>query len=109
MAYTKIYMTNGFEIKKAPVGFSWTTFLFGGWPAIFRQDWMWGIGLLIACLLTYGIAGIVFAFFYNKLYIKNLFKQGYVVKEFGGMTESQLAHYLGYVKLPGSTEQTVSQ
>ena len=43
MAYATIYLTNGIEIKKAPVGFSWTTFFFGGWPAIFRQDWLWGV------------------------------------------------------------------
>lgn len=100
MASTTIYLTNGVEIKKAPVGFSWTVFFFGGWPAIFRQDWLWGIILLIAEYLTWGIAGIVFAFFYNKMYIKNLVDNGYKIKDMPGVTDEQLKAYLGYVDLP---------
>ena len=40
MAFATISVSNGVEIKQAPIGFSWTTFLFGGWPAVFRQDWL---------------------------------------------------------------------
>ena len=47
MAYTTVLLTNGVEVKKAPIGFSWTVFCFGGWPPLFRQDWLWGVGLLI--------------------------------------------------------------
>ena len=101
MAYTKISLTNGVEIKTAPVGFSWTTFFFGGWPALIRQDWIWGLGLLIACVFTWGIAGVVAAFFYNKVYIKTLFEKGYKLKETPGITDEQLKIYLGYVVLPG--------
>ena len=104
MAYTSVLLTNGVEVKKAPIGFSWTMLLFGGWPAIFRQDWLWGIGLLIACLLSYGIAGVVCAFFYNKVYAKSLFDRGYRVHSLPpDITEEGLKNYLGYLVLPGST------
>ena len=62
------------QLKQVKVGFSWTTFFFGFWPALFRGDWKWfGIQLVIEIFLacfTYGlgagIVGIVFSFFYNK-------------------------------------------
>lgn len=100
MAYTTVYLTNGVEIKKAPVGFSWTVFIFGGWPALFRQDWLIGIALIIACIFTYGIAGIVCSFFYNKVYIKNLITKGYKFKDTPGVSDEQLKAYLGYIEIP---------
>ena len=74
------------QFKQVKVGFSWTTFFFGFWPALFRGDWKWfGIQLVIetfSCCFTYGIGtgvvGIVFAFFYNKLYINDLLAKGFV-------------------------------
>lgn len=101
MAHATIYLTNGVEVKKAPVGFSWTVFLFGGWPPLFRQDWLWGIALIIACIFTWGIAGIVCSFFYNKVYIKSLIDKGYTINPSSEVTDDYLKNYLGYVKLPG--------
>ncbi|MBB1063774.1 DUF2628 domain-containing protein [Limosilactobacillus fastidiosus] len=77
---------NTHQLKQVKVGFSWTTFFFGFWPALFRGDWKWfGIQLIIvifvACFtfgLGTGIVGIVFSFFYNKLYINDLLESGYV-------------------------------
>lgn len=100
MAYTTVYLSNGVELKKAPVGYSWTTLFFGGWPAIFRQDWLWGICLILACVFTYGIAGIVCSFFYNKVYIKGLITKGYKLKETPGVSDEQLKSYLGYLEVP---------
>ena len=100
MAYATIYLTNGIEIKKAPVGFSWTTFFFGGWPAIFRQDWLWGVLGIIGSILTWGISGIVCSFIYNKVYIKNLINNGYKVVMPSMVNPDQLKAYLGFVNLP---------
>lgn len=105
MAFATIIMTNGIELKKAPIGFSWTTFFFGGWPAIFRQDWLWGIALILACVFTWGIAGIVCAFIYNKSYLKRLYDKGYTISGLPpGVTEDTVKHYLGFVTLPGSSK-----
>ena len=76
-------------IKAAPVGFSWTTFFFGGFPALLRGDlkwavimwivWLGGLGLSI---VTFGITsvvfGIVLALIYNKRYIVERLEAGYV-------------------------------
>lgn len=64
-------------IKKGFYGFSWTTFFFGGLPALFRGDIKTGILVLIACLLTGGVAGFIWAFFYNKYYTLKLVENGY--------------------------------
>lgn len=101
MARATVYLTNGIEIKKAPVGFSWTTLFFGGIPALLRQDWIWGIGLVIASMFTWGIAAIVGAFIYNKVYIKSLVNKGYTIQPSSEVSDDYLKNYLGYIKLPG--------
>ncbi|MCH1627846.1 DUF2628 domain-containing protein [Fredinandcohnia quinoae] len=71
--------------KRVKVGFSWTTFFFGFFPALFRGDLKWAIIMfIIAAALgsfTFGLGGIiadiVFAFIYNKLYIKEMIEKGY--------------------------------
>lgn len=79
MAYTKIIFKNPMTgaIKEAPVGFSWTTFFFGGFPALFRGDWKWFAIMLVLALITMGFSNVVFMFIYNKLYIKELIGTGF--------------------------------
>lgn len=101
MAYTKISLTNGLEVKTAPIGFSWTVFFFGGFPCLFRHDWVWAICLFIASALTSGIAAVVAAFFYNKIYVKSLLNSGWKIRQIPlDVTEEKLKNYLGFVELP---------
>ena len=64
-------------VKECKIGFSWTTFFFGFFPAIFRGDWKWAIVQFIAACCTFGLSSIVFCFIYNKLYINGLLEKGY--------------------------------
>jgi hypothetical protein len=101
MAYSKIYLTNGNYVKKAPVGFSWTVFFFGGIPCLFRQDWLIAILMIICNAITYGLAGVIFAFFYNKIYINNLINSGYKIRDLPpDVTEDTLRSYLGLINVP---------
>lgn len=100
MAHATIYLTNGVEVKPAPVGFSWTMFFWGFFPPLFRQDWLWGIVLFIASVFIPYVPSIICSFFYNKVYIKSLIDKGYKIKDMPGVTEDYLKNYLGYVELP---------
>lgn len=83
----KVKLRNvGGVVKEVKVGFSWTTFFFVFLPALFRGDLKWAsIMIIIQIVIAYitsgfgvGIVGIVFAFIYNKIYIKELIEKGYV-------------------------------
>ncbi|MFX3631495.1 MAG: DUF2628 domain-containing protein [Candidatus Pristimantibacillus sp.] len=72
-------------LKRVKVGFSWTTFFFGFFPALFRGDLKWAAIMFITSVaigiftLGFGawIPGIIFSFIYNKMYIKELLEKGY--------------------------------
>lgn len=66
------------QSKQVKVGFSWTVFFFGAFPALFRGDFKWFLIMLAADFFTASMAHWVFIFIYNKLYITDLLNQGYV-------------------------------
>lgn len=75
---TKAYLT-------VKVGFSWTEMIFGFWTPVFRSDFKWAAILVLAEILfgsfTWGggafLVTLVFAFFYNRVYVKDMVAQGY--------------------------------
>ena len=84
--------------QKGYYGFSWTTLLFGPFPALFRSDFVTfiaSIGLcIVISLVTLGVGGwltyVVWAFMYNKFYTRRLIQKGYVLAdEAGRMIEAQ--------------------
>ena len=85
-------------IKKAPVGFSWTTLFFGPLPALFRSDFKWFF-IQLLCALPLGIGFPLFAFIYNKIYIKKCLEAGYKVKFVEGASVEALNTKLG-LELP---------
>lgn len=64
-------------IKQCPTGFSWTTLFFGPFVPLFRGDFKWFLIMLVLCPSTGGAASIIFAFIYNKNYIKMLMMQNF--------------------------------
>lgn len=75
--------------KDGFIGFSWTTFFFGMFPALFRGDFITFIGafviFVILALATFGvgawIAMIIWAFMYNKYYTRKLIEKGYALND----------------------------
>lgn len=74
---TQLTITKNGENKTIPIGFSWSTLLFGFFPALLRGDIKWSIIMLICAIVTSGISLLVFPFIYNKIYIKTLLVEGY--------------------------------
>lgn len=68
------------QVKEAPVGFSWTVFFFGFFPALFRSHWAGFAIMLIFSVITFGLSNLIFMFIYNKMYIKHLISEGYKAK-----------------------------
>ena len=84
MAFATINLEKSGLIKEAPVGFSWTTLFFGFFPALIRGDMKWAVIIFAATFVTFGLAGIVFAFIYNRLYIQSLVEKGFKIKNYSG-------------------------
>ena len=106
MAYATVYMTNGIEVKKAPVGFSWTMGFWGFFVPLLRGDWIWFFAMLVLGLLFWWVPAIVMSFFYNKMYLKSLFNKGYRVHSgLTVLTDAQIMQYTGQVSVPKWTAE----
>jgi hypothetical protein len=71
--------------KMGYFGFSWTSFFFGGFPALIRGDVGVGLGMIAVGILAGGlgfgigwfVVGMIWAFIYNKNYTTRLLEAGY--------------------------------
>ena len=70
------FQKNGLT-KEVAVGFSWTVFFFGPLPFAFREQWIIFLAMLAANIVTSGIAGIIMAFFANKITARALIEDGW--------------------------------
>jgi hypothetical protein len=90
MAFDRVILENPRtgQIRKAPVGFSWTMFFWGPFAPMFRGDWKWAIILLIVALIAAAASGgflgwlpfFIAAFMWNKSYLNRLVSDGFQLK-----------------------------
>lgn len=79
MAYATIdfhHLQTG-ALRQAPVGFSWTTLFFGFFPALIRGHWTGALIIFLIGFFTFGLSQMVFAFIYNKMYVRHLLGEGF--------------------------------
>ena len=97
----KIRVKNDIDKRKeVKLGFSWSTFFFGVFVPLFRGDWKWFFIILLAEIVlgaismgvVTGILMLAFPFFYNKLYAKDLYEDGY-----RGLTPEENQELIKYI------------
>jgi hypothetical protein len=98
---TKVVMKHNSSgvLKNGYFGFSWTTLIFGFFPALFRGDFITFIGgfaiVVIIGSVTMGIGalliGIIWAFMYNKYYTRKLLERGYTFNDSEGVNAQAAA------------------
>ena len=96
--------------KNGFYGFSWTTFLFGFFPALFRSDFITFIGFFVVSIIigmfTMGIGsiliGIIWSFMYNKYYTQKLVEGGYQFA--GSNSENALAAAALGIDIPANND-----
>lgn len=64
-------------VKKLKVGFSWTTFFFGGWVVMFRGQWGEVVKWWLLNPITIGIWGLAQCWTANKKTIIHNIEKGY--------------------------------
>lgn len=83
----KVVMVNNEKgkIKESPAGFSWTTIIFGFWPALLRGDFLGALVIAIINAATnfnpvlYVLSSVLIAIFYNYVYVSRKISNGYGV------------------------------
>ena len=82
----KVVMVNSKKgkAKASPAGFSWTTLIFGFWPALSRGDFLGALVILIINATTssinpvlYVLTLVLISIFYNYTYINRKINNGY--------------------------------
>lgn len=79
--------------RVAPIGFSWTTLIFGFFPALFRGHFFAAFVIFVLTLITSGLAALIFPFLYNKWYTKSLINKGFKVSSVKGDFEKISASF----------------
>lgn len=100
--YANIINESNQNYKTVKVGFSWTEMIFGFWTPVFRSDFKWAAILVLAEIVfgafTWGggafLVTLVFAFFYNRVYVKDMVAQGYKPADKGS---SDVLRSYGYI------------
>ena len=130
MAFTTIYFKHpeSEKVKKAPIGFSWTVLFFGFFPPLFRGDLknaliLFYLGLLIylsdyvradstpiiteeittPIIIIAFVIQLFYVFKYNKMFMKRLISQGFLVKQSPDFSIKELEEKLE-MKLPTTTK-----
>ena len=63
--------------REVKVGFSWTSFFFGGFPFLFRGMPVHGISWIFLSIITFGISNLVLCFIINKQTAVHYLENGY--------------------------------
>lgn len=82
MAHSTVYFHHPMSgrMRAAPIGLSWTTLIFGPFPALLRSHWVGAIIILVCAFFTFSLSNLVFFFIYNRWHLRYLINEGYLAK-----------------------------
>ena len=63
--------------REVKLGFSWTSFFFGGFPFLFRGMPLHGLGWIFLAIVTFGISNLILSFIINKQTAVHYLENGY--------------------------------
>lgn len=72
------------SFRVAYEGISWTCFLFGPFPALFRGDIIGFGAMVVSAVLTFGLSAFVWTFAYNAWHRNRLIARGFELPHLGG-------------------------
>ncbi len=85
------------DIKAVPLGFSWAVLLLGFLVPLHRRDWRGTAVMLAAIFLSYGLALLPLAAFYNRYYARSLFRRGYKLYNLlGTVSKREVDRLIGF-------------
>ena len=95
MAHSTLILEKNGLLRECPVGFSWTTLFFGGFPALLRGHVLMGLVQIILQIITLSMSAVIFAFVYNKMYINYRLENAYLFSSVDGKTKEAIEASLG--------------
>lgn len=97
MAHSVIRLERDGVTRTAPVGFSWTVLFFNFLVPLIRGHVVMGAVMLAVAVFSFLLSAIVFAFFYNRMYLNYLLDKGYRFKDIeSGKSREELEEILGF-------------
>lgn len=93
------------QLRRAPVGYSWTMFFFGPFAPMVRGDWKWAgiifLMAIVAAVISGGflgwLPGLIGSFMWNRSYLDRLISDGFQVKATEkGSSLDKIDRELGY-------------
>lgn len=75
--------------RDVPVGFNWQLLQFGALLPIYQREWLLSLVVVVGGLATFSVSNVALAFFYNKLRVRSLVKDGFLARgtEEGSITQ----------------------
>lgn len=82
--------------REAPIGFNWQLLQFGALLPLYQREWRLCLLVIVGGVATFSVSNVVLAFFYNKLRVMSLVKDGYLAR---GTEEGSIADAEARLKL----------
>jgi len=82
--------------REAPIGFNWQLLQFGALLPLVQREWKLCLLVIVGGVATFSVSNVLLAFFYNKLRVMSLVKDGFLAR---GTEEGSISQVEAQLKL----------